>query len=49
MNKTKFQIQNMNCVESGKTKKGTLVSQSVNGQSMIDTFTSNLGKGSNNE
>jgi len=42
--------QNLNteCLESGKTKQDTLVSQSVNGQSMIDTVTSNLEKGSIN-
>ena len=47
MNKTKFQIHNMNCVESGKTKQGTLVSQSVNYQFPIGTITSSLKKGLN--
>jgi|LakMenE18May11ns_1017448.scaffolds.fasta_scaffold9923889_2 hypothetical protein len=44
-----YQNFNTECVESGKTKQDTLVSQSISGQSMIDTVTSNLEKGSNNE
>ena len=42
-----FQNLNTECVESGKSKQGTWMSQSVNDQSMIDTITSSLKKGLN--
>jgi len=42
-----FQNLNTECVESGKTKQGTLVSQSVNYQFSIGTITSRLKKGVN--
>ena len=40
-----FQNLNTDCVESGKTKQCTLVSQSVNHQFSIGNFISVPGKG----
>jgi len=47
MNYQIHQKINTECVESGKTKQGTRVSQSVNYQFSIGTITSNLKKGLN--